>query len=103
MQNDDSLYVKRIIGLPNEKLEIKGGRVYINDNEEPLDTPFYAVEDPDAFLDYGPIVIPNGKYFVIGDNIYNSNDSRDWSDPFLDYNNIVSKVFLQYEPEFKFI
>ena len=82
-------YIKRIIGLPGEKLEIRKDRVFING--ELLDEP-YAYFDPNGRNSrqdqgltnlpptnrYGPFVVPKGKLFVMGDNRYHSADSRYW-------------------------
>jgi signal peptidase I len=82
-------YVKRVIGLGGETLEIKGGSVYINGQE--LDEPFATVplETRDKF---GPIVIPEGEYFLLGDNRQNSLDSRYWPRPTLKKQYILGKV-----------
>lgn len=66
------VYVKRIIGLPNEKIEIKGGKVYINDK---LYREKYLNQS--VITDHGGIWnIKSNEYFVMGDNRPNSNDSR---------------------------
>lgn len=67
-------YVKRVVGLPNETLEIKNNTVYIND--QPLEEPY--LPSGVRMADFGPVAIPNGHYFVMGDNRNNSNDSRYW-------------------------
>ena len=66
-------YVKRLIGLPGEKLEIRNGDVYINDQflHEP------QVKNND-YSDFGPIKIPEKHYFFMGDNRPRSSDSRVW-------------------------
>ena len=69
----DDDYVKRIIGLPGETVEIRGGAIFING--EPLDEPF----DPNTgSYSLSPRVIPEGEVFVLGDNRNNSNDSHTW-------------------------
>ncbi len=98
--NEKLLYVKRIIGLPNEKIEIKDGKVYINDAKKPLDEPFV---NGTALGDYGPYKVPENCYFMMGDNRNNSQDSRFWHKNFLDKNKIKGKVIFRYWPSFKFI
>ncbi len=84
-------WVKRVIGLPGEKVEIRNGEVFINEQE--LTEP-YEMEKPN--YKYGPFVIPEGSYFVLGDNRNNSKDSHYWGE--LSNQNIVGKVFIRYWP-----
>lgn len=70
--------VKRIIGMPGEKVWIGNGNVYIND--EPLDEPYLTVTTEGEF---GPYYVPDGCYFVLGDNRGDSWDSRCWEDPYV--------------------
>lgn len=88
-------FVKRIIGLPNEKVEIRDGKVYINDAEVPLDDSFINGE---AFGDYGPFFVPEGSYFVLGDNRNYSHDSKDWINKFVRRDKILGKVYAEYFP-----
>jgi signal peptidase I len=82
-------FIKRVIGLPGETLEVRDKRVYINGKR--IDEPYVHFleppQGPAAFSEvtsydlrerYGPITIPAGKYFVMGDNRDNSQDSRYW-------------------------
>jgi signal peptidase I len=67
-------YVKRILGLGGETLEIKKGHVYING--EKLEEDFPVRRNP--IEDFGPMLIPENSFFVIGDNRMFSSDSRHW-------------------------
>ena len=89
--NPEKDFIKRIIGLPGELIEIKDGVVYINDS--PLDEP-YIVDN--AGIDLPLTVVPDGEYFVLGDNRGNSSDSRGgWTVPRED---IVGKAWLSIWP-----
>ena len=96
---DELPFVKRIIGLPGETVEIIAGTVYIND--EPLDESMYMHED--MFGSYGPYVVPEGAFFVLGDNRNNSKDSRDWNEKYVPTNNILGKVYFRIFPSFGII
>lgn len=108
----DVLYVKRAIGLPGEELEIRDKSVYIGG--VPLEEPYKVHSDPHTFTrdgrfgqygdfkrdNYGPIVIPDDSYFVMGDNRDDSADSRYFG--FLPRSHIVGRplvVFWSYEDD----
>mgnify|MGYP001258075091 CR=1 FL=1 len=70
----ESNYVKRIIGLPNETIEMKDGMFYVNGVEQP--STFVDEQQTKLTGDFGPIIVPENSYFVMGDNRANSKDSR---------------------------
>ena len=91
-------YVKRIIGLPGETVEIVGGKVYVNSSPTPLDDSFVR-EPPNG--SFGPYEIPQGHYFVLGDNRNNSYDSKSWDEPFVCADTFLGRAMFSYYPEFK--
>ena len=71
-------YIKRIIGLPGETVEIRNAKVYINGSEEPLDEP-YLKEEWHRMNDGLIFEVPDECYLMLGDNRNNSSDSRYWA------------------------
>ena len=97
--DDESvLYIKRIIGLPGEIVEIRNGEVYINNATTPLDDSFTAEKTQG---DFGPYVVPDNSYFVMGDNRNNSHDSRFWKNTYVQFDQIIGKAIFRYYPTFK--
>ena len=94
-------YIKRIIGLPGEQVQIYNGKVYINDSEIPLDDSFVPEKPRGSF---GPYEVPENSYFVLGDNRNHSKDSRCWkSTSFVTFDEIVGKAVIRYYPSVKLL
>jgi len=93
-------FIKRVIGLPGETLEIRQKRVYIDG--EPLEEPYVHFLQPpsrastgyDVRERYGPVVVPANHYFVMGDNRDNSQDSRWWG--FLPRHYVKGRALMVY-------
>ena len=93
--DDDML--KRTIGLPGDTIEIKAGTLYRN-GEAIEETYISDIMD----YQYGPITVPDGYIFVLGDNRNLSFDSHAWSDPFVPIDNVKGKAFMIYWPKENF-
>lgn len=122
-ENEDKNYIKRIVGVPGDKIQIIKGKLFINDQETPItpvdkqpaDTvlPGRYYEQPAVYdeqlgvvrhriqhlrdqsqNDYGPKLIPEDSVFVMGDNRDNSQDSRVWG--FVKFEKILGRAFIIY-------
>ena len=78
--DESRLFIKRVIGLPGEVVEIKDGKVYIDGSPTPLD-----------------------DYFMLGDNRNDSKDSRSWKNKFVRFDQLVGKAIVRYYPSFKWL
>jgi signal peptidase I len=98
-------FIKRVIGLPGETVELRGKKVSVNGT--PLDEPYvYFLEPPGTSTElrevtsldvrerYGPVTVPPNQYFVMGDNRDNSQDSRYWG--FLPRDYVKGKALVIY-------
>ena len=92
----DTLYIKRIIALGGETVEGIDGHVYINGEQLKED---YVAEKLSS--DFGPYTVPEGGYFVMGDNRNYSLDARYWENTYIYNKDIVGKAFFKYKPKFE--
>ena len=94
----ESLYVKRVIGLPGDTVEIIDGVTYVNG--EALEEDYLA--EP-MVGSYGPYHVPEGHYFVMGDNRNHSLDARFWKNTYVSEDAISGKVYFSYWPKLRWI
>lgn len=92
-RDPDKSFVKRVIGEPGDTIRVENGRVFRND--VPMKDDFIA-DEYRSHDDWGPEVIPEGYYFVMGDHRNNSSDSRTWG--FVPKKYIIGKVQLRWWP-----
>jgi signal peptidase I len=90
-QNPEEDYIKRVIALPGETIEIANGMVYING--QPLQEPY--IQAP-MLQDYPPVTVPQEMVYVMGDNRNDSSDSRRWGPLAVD--EIIGKAIFVYWP-----
>jgi signal peptidase I len=90
-QNFKDAFIKRLLGLPGDKVEVKEGRVYVNDQ---LLKENYIEEKPN--YNFGPVTVPPNQYLVLGDNRNNSYDSHYWG--FVPRDHIIGKAVVRFWP-----
>ena len=89
-QNPDEPYIKRIIGLPGDRIRVINGEVYVND--ERIDEPYIAAA-PRYQSEWG---VPEDSLFVLGDNRNNSSDSHSWGP--VPMENVIGRALFVYWP-----
>ena len=97
-KNPDVDFIKRIIGLPGETVSIRGTKVYVDN--QPIDEKYLPEKmfTPGSYFlrEGGSVVVPDGSYFVMGDNRTGSSDSREWGA--VKKEEFIGKVFFRYFP-----
>jgi len=86
-------FIKRVLAVPGDEVEIRYGSVYVNGRK--VEEPYLKPEFRDH-VSYPNVVVPAGKYFVLGDHRSSSNDSRSWG--FVDGELIYGKAVFSYWP-----
>ena len=95
--DEESLYVKRVIGLPGETVDITDGKIYIDGNEEPLEEDYLKETWTVATGDYH-FEIPEDAYLMLGDNRNDSWDARYWTNTYVYRDKILGKAEVVYWP-----
>ncbi|OGQ97624.1 MAG: signal peptidase I [Deltaproteobacteria bacterium RIFOXYD12_FULL_57_12] len=97
--NPEQDYIKRVIGVAGDKIQVIDKRVFVND--QPFDIPYTIFLDRNTLPaelqprdNYGPVTVPENSLFVMGDNRDNSYDSRFWN--FVDLRAVKGKAFILY-------
>lgn len=90
---EEHYLLKRIIGMPNDNVDIKdNGDIYING--EKLPEPYVKYQESKG----GTFKVPEGHYFMLGDNRAKSSDAREWTNPYIPFKNIKGKTWLRVYP-----
>ena len=96
--DESQIFIKRIIGVPGDKVEIVEGVLYL------IDKPTYEQYIKEKMYgNYGPYEVPEDCYFVLGDNRNISEDARFWKNTYVKKSQILAKAWFKYSPGVSFI
>ena len=95
--NEEIYYVKRVIGLPGDTIDIVDGHVYLNGSETPLEEPY--IREPMIPEEPMHFEVPEDSYFMMGDNRNYSSDARRWKNTYVKREKLVAKVLFRYFPK----
>ncbi|MDO9534616.1 MAG: signal peptidase I [Bacillota bacterium] len=88
-------FIKRVVALNGDTVEIRNGELYVNDDL--IDEPYI---ENSSVMDFGPVVVPEGHAFVLGDNRSNSMDSRDSAVGYISLERVKGKAFVIFWPPY---
>ncbi len=95
--NEEENFIKRVIGLPGETVEIRDAKIYINGSQTPLEENYLKEE---WVIETGPFLfeVPEDCYLVLGDNRNSSKDARYWANTYVAKDKILGKAWFRYFP-----
>jgi signal peptidase I len=98
VEDDDTLLIKRVIGIPGDRIQLRGGTLYVNG--KPQQEPYVHANPCRRYLPktcaFGPVAVPRGHLFLMGDNRAVSHDSRFFGA--VPEENVEGEAFLRYWP-----
>jgi len=92
--SQNQIFPQRVIGVGGDKIQVAGGKVLINDQLLVMGSVFGSgkYDSPQPVEDFGPVIVPEDQYFLVGDNLPLSRDSRHWKHSSVTKESIVGKV-----------
>lgn len=95
--NENENFIKRVIGLPGETIDIRDAKIYINGSDTPLEENYLKEKWTDNTGPY-TFEVPANCYLVLGDNRNNSKDARYWKNTYVSKDKILGKAWFRYYP-----